>query len=130
MSEGNDGMGTPRQLQRRLTCHGVGQVTVAYHSAKRPCNSQPAKSERQGQGGLAVLGDREIFIVGNVAEMRALDIDSQLKLIGVEREVVGILYLYDQIQVAACETNPANYRPIKFDLRLPEVVTETSAGDG
>jgi hypothetical protein len=61
--------------------------------------------------------------------MRALNIDAQLQFIGVEREVVGILYLYDQIQIAASEANPANYRPIKFDLRLPEVVTETSAGD-
>jgi len=129
MIEGNDGMGTPRQLQRRLTCHGIGQVTVAHHSAKRPSNAQPAKSERQGQGGLAILGYCEIIIVDNVAEMRARDIDAQLKFIGVEREVVGILYLYDQIQVAACEANPANYCPIKFNLRLPEVVTETSAGD-
>lgn len=127
MGERHHGMGTTRQFKRRLALHGVGQIAVSQCGPHRATHTKPAEAQGQGQRGFTILSDREIFFVGDVPEMRLLHVDADLKFVSVKDEVVWILNLDDQVQVAASQSKSPNDRVIQLNVRLPEVFSQSGA---
>ena len=78
-----------------------GRSPDAQRCSHRAADAGPAERQRQGNGGVAVLGHGEIVVVGNVAQMLALDVESHLEFGAVEGKAVGIVHPHDQIQVAS-----------------------------